>query len=86
MIKPALRLRVARGPVGTKKASSPDNIYSEIRSSRTTRWGRSRSPSKLYIEGAPAERLSGLAFARPIRMVEQMTHFACSVSTAISDL
>jgi len=33
---PALRLRVAREPAGTKKASSPDD---KIRPSRTTRSG-----------------------------------------------
>ena len=36
MIEPALRLRVAREPAGTKKASSPDE---KIRSSKTTRSG-----------------------------------------------
>ena len=36
MIEPALRLRVAREPAGTKKASSPDD---KIRSSKTTRSG-----------------------------------------------
>ncbi len=46
MIEPALRLRVARGPAGTKKWHHRMRVYKYIEegSIRTTRWARSRSP------------------------------------------